>query len=134
MLEAGIRIGDTIALQFDEIDLDAGERGTHFGYDGTAARYAGAPRSRALRASTPESACSISVTACSSGTPGAVQALAWEAHAAHPDRPLPCWAAIIGVVGGSDELTTRTIRSGDFAQLPRLVEPILELQSAVITP
>lgn len=62
-----------------------------------------------------------------------VLALAREAHAEHLDRPLPSWAAIIGAVGGSDELTTRIIRSGDFAQLP-LVEPILELQSAVIAP
>lgn len=64
----------------------------------------------------------------------AVRALAREAHIDRPDRPLPSWAAIVGVVGGSDELATRVIRAGRFEDLPALVEPILELQQGLIAP
>lgn len=61
-----------------------------------------------------------------------VRALAREAHAENPERSVPSEAAIIGAVGGSDELATRMIRAGRFDDLPSLLGPILELQRAVI--
>lgn len=63
-----------------------------------------------------------------------VRALAREGHAENPDRPLPSWSAIVGAVGGSDELATAMIRAGRFDDLPTLLDPILELQRAVIGP
>lgn len=61
-------------------------------------------------------------------------AVAVQVHRQQPERPKPSWAAIVGAVGGSDELATRVIRSRKFEELPGLLEPILELQSAVIAP
>ena len=62
----------------------------------------------------------------------AVATIAREVHEKYPNRPQPSWAAIIGAVGGSDELATRLIRARKFQELPTLLEPILELQRAVV--
>ena len=55
-----------------------------------------------------------------------------QAHAEHPQRPMPSDLVVLGVVAGADELVTRQIRAGRLAQLPELLDPILRLQLAVI--
>jgi hypothetical protein len=63
-----------------------------------------------------------------------VRSFAREVHGGkRSGRPEPSWEAIIGAVGGSDELATRVIRSGRLKELADLLDPILLFQCAVIT-
>lgn len=58
--------------------------------------------------------------------------VAHQAHREQPSRPMPSDLAIIGAIGGTDELATRMIRAGRIAELGQLAGPIVEVHFAVV--
>ncbi len=63
-----------------------------------------------------------------------IVAVAEQARREHPARPALSSLAIVGLVGGTDELVTRAIRTGQIGRLTDLVEPIVEFHLAAIAP